>query len=101
STHDTKRSEDVRARLGVLSELASGWRLTLRRWSVMNRGAAREGDGAPAPHPKDEYLYYQSLLGIWPIEIPDGKELVGLKERLTSYMLRAVTDAKGRARQVT
>jgi (1->4)-alpha-D-glucan 1-alpha-D-glucosylmutase len=81
STHDTKRSEDVRARLGVLSELASGWRLALRRWSGMNR-ALRTRD---APSRGDEYLYYQTLLGIW----PDRS-----RERLNPAMLKAAREAK-------
>ena len=81
STHDTKRSEDVRARLGVLSELAPGWRLALRRWRRMNE-AARTGD---APSRGDEYLYYQTLLAIW----PDRS-----RERLGAAMLKAAREAK-------
>ncbi len=96
STHDTKRSEDVRARLGVLSELASGWRLTLRRWSVLNRSHRSEVDGAPAPSPSDEYLYYQALLGIWPHAAPSHSELKTLGDRLQAYMLKAVREAKER-----
>ena len=96
STHDTKRSEDVRARLGVLSELASAWRLMLRRWSLLNRSHRRELEGAPAPAPSDEYLYYQALLGIWPHTVPDPSELKALGERLKAYMLKAVREAKER-----
>jgi (1->4)-alpha-D-glucan 1-alpha-D-glucosylmutase len=81
STHDTKRSEDVRARLGVLSQLAPGWRLALRRWSRMNE-AVRTGD---APSRADEYLYYQTLLAIW----PDRS-----RERLSAAMLKAAREAK-------
>ena len=84
STHDTKRSEDVRARLGVLSELAPGWRLALRRWSRMNQ-SARSRD---APSRGDEYLYYQTLLGIWPDQSP---------ERLKAAMLKAAREAKVRS----
>jgi (1->4)-alpha-D-glucan 1-alpha-D-glucosylmutase len=85
STHDTKRSEDVRARLAVLSELASGWRMTLRRWSRMNR--SRRGDTSG----NDEYHFYQALIGIWPGEVtPD------LVERLKAYMLKAAREAKQR-----
>ena len=89
STHDTKRSEDVRARLGVLSELASGWRFTLRHWRTLNRSA-------PAPHPKDEYLYYQTLVGIWPSAAPGPREKESLRERLCAYMLKAAREAKER-----
>ena len=96
TTHDTKRSEDARARLGVLSELASAWRLTLRRWSVVNRSARREVQGSPAPSPGDEYLFYQSLLAVWPSAAPKKEELEQLRKRLTAYMLKAVREAKER-----
>jgi (1->4)-alpha-D-glucan 1-alpha-D-glucosylmutase len=82
STHDTKRSEDVRARLAVLSELASGWRMTLRRWSLMNRTDA-------APSRSDEYHFYQALTGVWP-----GEPSAELVERLKAYMLKAAREAK-------
>ncbi|HEX6156180.1 MAG TPA: malto-oligosyltrehalose synthase, partial [Burkholderiales bacterium] len=83
STHDTKRSEDVRARLAVLSELASGWRMALRRWSRFNRSLS-EGVS-----PGDEYHFYQAVIGVWPGEV--SKALV---ERLKAYMLKAVREAK-------
>jgi (1->4)-alpha-D-glucan 1-alpha-D-glucosylmutase len=82
STHDTKRSEDSRARLAVLSELASGWRMTLRRWSGMNRSLPRTSPG-------DEYHFYQALIAIWP-----GKVSADLSERLKAYMLKAAREAK-------
>jgi len=85
STHDTKRSEDVRARLGVLSELASAWRMQLRRWSKMNRSLRAEINGHSAPSPADEYHYYQALIGVW----PDASA-----ERLKAYMLKASREAK-------
>ncbi|MBV8031926.1 MAG: malto-oligosyltrehalose synthase, partial [Betaproteobacteria bacterium] len=93
STHDTKRSEDVRARLAALSELPSLWRLALLRWRVANRGARGEVNGAPAPSAKDEYLYYQTLLGIWP---DGGGEVKEVKKRVSAYMLKAVREAKER-----
>ncbi|MEA3192330.1 MAG: 4-alpha-glucanotransferase [Betaproteobacteria bacterium] len=89
STHDTKRSEDVRARLGVLSELAPGWKLALRRWSRMNRGARTERDGESLPSRGDEYLYYQTLLSIWP-----GESREDLRERVKAAMLKAAREAK-------
>jgi (1->4)-alpha-D-glucan 1-alpha-D-glucosylmutase len=84
STHDTKRSEDMRARLAVLSELASGWRITLRRWSQLNRGAE-------PPSRADEYHFYQALSGVWP-----GAPSKELAERLKAYMLKAAREAKER-----
>jgi len=92
STHDTKRSEDVRARLGVLSEQPSVWRLWLRRWSVINRSLRNEA--ANAPSRGDEYHYYQALIGIWPSTAPSEDELDSLKERLKAYMLKAAREAK-------
>jgi (1->4)-alpha-D-glucan 1-alpha-D-glucosylmutase len=92
STHDTKRSEDVRARLGVLSELPSLWRLWLRRWSVINRSLRAEA--AAAPSRGDEYHYYQAALGIWPCSPPNEAQTAELRERLKAYMLKAVREAK-------
>ncbi|HZP89256.1 MAG TPA: malto-oligosyltrehalose synthase [Burkholderiales bacterium] len=68
STHDTKRSEDVRLRIDALSEMPGSWRLTLRHWKRLNRRAKREVDGEMAPSSRDEYLLYQTLLGSIPIE---------------------------------
>jgi len=82
STHDTKRSEDVRARLAVLSEFSSGWRMSLRRWSLMNNGDISRSD---------EYHFYQALVGIWP-----GEATKDLVERLKAYMLKAAREAKER-----
>jgi (1->4)-alpha-D-glucan 1-alpha-D-glucosylmutase len=89
STHDTKRSEDVRARLGVLSELASGWRMALARWSRINRSHRSEIEGDAAPTRGDEYHFYQALVGIWPGASPEA-----LAERLKAYMLKAAREAK-------
>ncbi len=96
STHDSKRSEDVRARLDVLSEIPHEWRGAVNRWSRLNRRKRREVDGLPAPSRNDEYLFYQSLLGIWPcgpVDVAGHAELVG---RLQSYMEKATREAKQR-----
>src|SRR5262249_58524660 len=63
STHDTKRSEDVRARINVLSEMTTPWRDAVRRWSRINRTRKREVLGAAAPSRNDEYHFYQTLFG--------------------------------------
>jgi (1->4)-alpha-D-glucan 1-alpha-D-glucosylmutase len=94
STHDTKRSEDVRARLGVLSEQPSVWRLWLRRWSVINRSLRAAESGAPSR--ADEYHYYQALVGIWPSSPPNEPDLNELGNRLKAYMLKSVREAKQR-----
>jgi (1->4)-alpha-D-glucan 1-alpha-D-glucosylmutase len=72
STHDTKRSEDTRVRIDVLSEMPRLWRQMLVRWRRINRLRKREIDGRPAPGPNQEYLLYQILLGSWPLEPMDA-----------------------------
>jgi (1->4)-alpha-D-glucan 1-alpha-D-glucosylmutase len=68
STHDTKRGEDVRARLNVLSEMPGEWRETLSKWSQLNRDKKTLVKNTPAPDANDEYLLYQTLVGAWPVE---------------------------------
>jgi (1->4)-alpha-D-glucan 1-alpha-D-glucosylmutase len=96
STHDTKRSEDARARIGVLSEMPSAWLLLLRRWHLANRSRRTELNGESLPTRGDEYHYYQALIGIWPETPPDPRQLSVLGERLKAYMLKAVREAKAR-----
>ena len=71
STHDTKRSEDVRARMVAISEIPQTWRRALPRWRSANRRWKKLVDEAHAPDANEEYLLYQTLLGVWPIE-PSG-----------------------------
>ncbi|MBV9305678.1 MAG: malto-oligosyltrehalose synthase [Acidobacteriaceae bacterium] len=80
STHDTKRSEDVRARLNLLSEIPDQWEGVLKRWGEMNAGLKMN----EAPDPNTEYFLYQTLIGAWPIDI----------ERLLPYMEKATREAK-------
>jgi (1->4)-alpha-D-glucan 1-alpha-D-glucosylmutase len=94
TTHDTKRSEDVRARISVLSEIPREWRKAVSRWSLLNRWHHREIDGQPAPSRNDEYLFYQSLVGVWPLRPPDDKARADLVGRLQSYMEKASHEAK-------
>ena len=96
STHDTKRSEDTRVRIDVLSELPSLWRQLLARWRRMNRLRKREIDGRPAPGPNQEYLLYQTLLGSWPLEELDAAALRAYAERIAAYMIKASREAKSR-----
>jgi (1->4)-alpha-D-glucan 1-alpha-D-glucosylmutase len=93
STHDNKRSEDVRARIDVISEMVPGWRLQLRKWSRMNAGHKAEVEGRPAPSRNDEYLLYQTLLGSFPVE---GGSLDEYTERIVAYMQKATREAKQR-----
>ena len=94
STHDTKRSGDVRARINVLSEMTMLWRKAIERWSRMNRTRKREVDGRPAPSPNDEYLLYQTLLGSWPLEELDATGNAAYRERIEAYMIKAAREAK-------
>jgi (1->4)-alpha-D-glucan 1-alpha-D-glucosylmutase len=95
STHDSKRSEDVRARINVLSEIPGTWRLRLRDWKRFNRRHKRLINDKPVPSPNDEYLLYQTLVGAWPLE-PLNKEddWNQFRERIEAYMLKAIREAK-------
>jgi len=78
STHDTKRSEDVRARLHVLSEIPDLWARTVRRWRRMHQAVRGPVDGGT------EYLIYQTLVGAWPLS----------EDRLCGFVEKAVREAK-------
>jgi (1->4)-alpha-D-glucan 1-alpha-D-glucosylmutase len=93
ATHDTKRGEDVRARLNVLSEMPETWRRQLFRWSRLNAPHRTLVQGEPAPDRNDEYLLYQTLVGAWPAEMPDraSPEFV---ERVRNYMHKALKESK-------
>ena len=94
STHDSKRSEDVRARINVLSEVGAAWHEYLSRWSRMNAKLRPQVDGLCVPHPNDEYLLYQTLIGVWPSTPPNAQALQLLCQRVQSYMLKVVREAK-------
>ncbi|HJT77308.1 MAG TPA: malto-oligosyltrehalose synthase, partial [Gemmataceae bacterium] len=94
STHDTKRSEDVRARLNVLSELPEEWRAGLERWSHLNEPHRQTVDEEPVPGPNEEYLLYQTLLGAWPLEPYTAEEYGQFIERIQAYMEKALHEAK-------
>jgi (1->4)-alpha-D-glucan 1-alpha-D-glucosylmutase len=91
STHDTKRGEDVRARLNVLSGMPDAWRRAVGRWRVVNRRFKTDIRGAAAPSPNEEYFLYQTLVGAWPFSSSDAS-LFG--ERLKCYMTKALREAK-------
>ena len=94
STHDTKRGEDTRARVNVLSEIPEEWNRALHRWREMNRARKGEVDGAPAPDANDEYLLYQTLVGTWPTAPPDDEGRADYTRRLQEYMQKALKEAK-------
>lgn len=92
ATHDTKRGEDARLRLHALSELPRDWGRQLALWARTNAANRTRVDGRPAPERADEYLFYQTLLAIW----PPGAETVpaDMVERVQQYLLKAVREAK-------
>jgi len=95
STHDTKRSEDVRARIHVLSEMPEEWERRVLRWMEMNARHRSEVEGEPAPSANDEYLLYQTLIGAWPLEPFDGDgERESFAARIRAYMEKATREAK-------
>jgi (1->4)-alpha-D-glucan 1-alpha-D-glucosylmutase len=94
STHDNKRSEDVRARINVLSEVPAAWRLNLRRWSRLNRSRKVMVEGKRAPSANDEYLLYQTLVGSWPLGLLSDERLGDYRARVHAYMTKAVREAK-------
>lgn len=94
STHDTKRSEDVRARINVLSEMPGLWRRHLTAWSKLNKKHKSELDGQPVPDRNEEYLLYQTLLGAWPFGPLSDSEYRLFCERIQSYMSKALHEAK-------
>jgi (1->4)-alpha-D-glucan 1-alpha-D-glucosylmutase len=97
TTHDTKRSEDARARIAVLSEIPSDWRAALDRWSEMNRKWAVTIVGEETPDRNEEYLLYQTLIATWPLDTRRWGELVA---RLQEYVVKAGREAKVHTRWV-
>src|SRR5581483_3899887 len=107
STHDTKRSEDVRSRIDVLSEIPALWRKRVRHWKELNQNKKALVADVEAPSRNDEYLLYQTLVGAWPIEtvMPTA---IGPREikneadpaspsfvdRIKEFMIKAVREAK-------
>lgn len=94
STHDTKRSEDVRARINVLSEIPREWFMAIRRWSQLNRRWKTTIESMPAPDHNEEYLLYQTLVGSWPLLAMDETEHKQYVQRIQAYMQKALREAK-------
>jgi (1->4)-alpha-D-glucan 1-alpha-D-glucosylmutase len=90
ATHDTKRGEDARARLIVLTELPGEWTSAVARWKVLNAAhLVIEGD-MRAPSATAEYMLYQALLGAWPLQQHDE----AFVERMQAYALKAAREGK-------
>ncbi len=96
ATHDTKRGEDARMRLAALSEMPGAWQAALKRFNQINARKRHEVEGHPAPGLNDEYFLYQTLLAHWPWmgSEPEPEELQAFGNRLKSYLIKAVREAK-------
>jgi len=91
STHDTKRGEDVRARINVLSEIPRQWNQALKRWSALNKGKRKKVNNVTVPDRNDEYFLYQTLIGALPFE---EREYPAFIVRVKEYIIKAVREAK-------
>ncbi len=95
STHDTKRSEDVRARLNVLSEIPRAWSAEVMRWRRLNRTRKKHiSDGRVVPDFNEEYFLYQTLVGAFPLGPLNGHDHSHFLGRIQQYMKKAVHEGK-------
>jgi len=94
STHDNKRSEDVRARINVLSEIPTDWYRAIRSWQLLNRDKKVLVAGDQVPSANDEYFLYQTLVGVWPLRGMNEKEYAEFVSRIGTYMEKALREAK-------
>ncbi len=91
STHDTKRGEDVRCRINVLSEIPGEWKNSLSSWSRLNNAKKKKIYGVPVPDRNDEYFIYQTLIGTFPESFEGYDEYI---KRIRDYMIKSVREAK-------
>jgi (1->4)-alpha-D-glucan 1-alpha-D-glucosylmutase len=94
STHDSKRGEDLRARINVLSEVPAQWEdclLRLSQWAQLYVTRTPKGN---LPSTNDIWLLFQTLAGLWPAQPPDDMERADLRQRVQAYMKKAVREAK-------
>ena len=94
STHDTKWSEDVRARLNVLSEIPGEWQRRLTRWSNWNKAKKTSVGGHLVPTPNEEVILYQAMLGIWPAGCSKNMHGKELQQRIADFFVKAAKEAK-------
>ncbi|HEY6441894.1 MAG TPA: malto-oligosyltrehalose synthase [Candidatus Acidoferrales bacterium] len=90
STHDTKRSEDIRARLNVVSEMPEEWEQQIAKWAACNEKHKQAIEGHKVPDANEEYLIYQTLVGLWPL---DSSNPSSITERLQAYLVKATREA--------
>jgi (1->4)-alpha-D-glucan 1-alpha-D-glucosylmutase len=100
ATHDTKRGEDNRARLAVLSEMPEEWRRQVETWTRILRARRGDVEGTAAPDRDDEYMLYQMLVGSWPIDMLDGpsaEQLEAYGARIHAALEKSLREAKRRS----
>ena len=91
ATHDTKRGEDVRARINVISEIPEEWEKQVKCWSEINASKKRNRKGRGLPEKNDEYFFYQTLVGAFPFA---ESEYATFTQRVKEYVVKAVREAK-------
>jgi (1->4)-alpha-D-glucan 1-alpha-D-glucosylmutase len=91
STHDTKRGEDVRARLNVITEMPDEWERRLDLWMGWNAAKKSFVDGIAAPDSGEEIMLYETLLGVWPNR---AEEEPGLAARVKEFLVKSLREAK-------
>jgi (1->4)-alpha-D-glucan 1-alpha-D-glucosylmutase len=91
ATHDTKRGEDVRARIDVLSEIPGAWKAAVARWRGLNRRFKTDLQGLMTPDPNEEYFLYQTLIGAWPFDLGAAP---AFRDRIAAYLTKAMREAK-------
>ena len=101
STHDSKRGEDVRARINVLSEIPDPWREKLRSWSRINRSRRTRGAETSRPDRNDEYALYQTLVGSLPLDAREPAALEAYRLRVEAASIKAVREAKVHSSWIT
>jgi (1->4)-alpha-D-glucan 1-alpha-D-glucosylmutase len=96
ATHDTKRGEDARLRIALLSEMPREWGRRVTHWLRLNRRHRAERDGEPVPDRNIEYLFYQMLVGAWPValDLSDAAAVAELTERIAAAMIKSVREGK-------
>jgi (1->4)-alpha-D-glucan 1-alpha-D-glucosylmutase len=94
ATHDTKRGEDTRARINILSEMLFDWRSAAAHWARLNRDKKTNADGVSRPDANDEYLFYQTLVGAWPVDADNKEGWKTFRARIAAFMLKAAKEAK-------
>ncbi len=94
TTHDTKRSEDVRARINVLSEIPERWEKAITQWSALNQQYKTLIDDCAVPDANEEYLIYQTLAGTWPLHDFTEESLETYTPRIQEFLEKAIKEAK-------